>query len=180
MITTSENTEKTDFLPIMDLEFITTLRCAVGMLGEKGHAGWWVSSFFSSASPTFITPLFPRTGLLAQCHGVTATATRVHDERIGVGEVFHLFRLPEDMERGVHELLQDSAKAEGIQKNLVDANSARAFLDQGGKVNADVGPTLIADIAGLREQMNWHSVAAKYAAGFRNESEVFPYFTDGK
>ena len=164
----------------MDLEFIATLRCAVGMLGEKDHAGWWASSFFSNASSTFMAPLFPRTGLLAQCHGVTAAATRVHDERIGVGEVFHLFRLPEDMERGVHELLQDSEKAEGIQKNLADADSARAFLEQGEEAKADVGPTLISDIAGLRDQQNWQSVAAKYAAGFRSESEVFPYFTDGK
>ena len=164
----------------MELEFIATLRCAVGLLGEKDHASWWSSAFFSSASETFISPLFPRTGLLARCHGVTAAAMRVHDERIGVGEVFHLFRLPEDMERGVHELLQDNEKTKGIQEQLTDASSARAFLERSDPVEADVGPTLIADIAGLRKQQNWQTVAAKYAAGFRNESEVFPYFTDGK
>ena len=164
----------------MDLEFIATLRCAVGMLGEKDRAGWWVSSFFSNASSTFMAPLFPRTGLLAQCHGVTAAAARVHDERIGVGEVFHLFRLPEDMERAVHELLQDSEKVEEIQKNLTNAESAQAFLENEEAVEGGVGPILIADIAGLRDQRNWKSVAARYAAGFRNECEVFPYFTDGR
>ncbi len=164
----------------MELEFIATLRCAVGMLGEKEHAGWWASSFFSGASETFIAPLFPRTGLLARCHGVTAAATLIHDERIGVGQVFHLFRLPEDIERGIHEILQDSDKSEEVGKRVANEDAARVFLEDADSSKADVGPTLIANIAGLRKHVNWQTVAEKYAIGFRNETEVFPYFTDGK
>ena len=163
-----------------DLEHLATLRLVVGLLGEKDQAGWWASSFLSGASATFIAPLFPRTGLLAQCHGVTAAAMRVHDERIGVGEVFHLFRLPEDMERSVHELLQDNEAVKRIEESLASCDSARAFLEQSETTTPDVGPTRIADTAGLRKKRNWQRVAAKYAAGFRNDSEVFPYFTDGK
>lgn len=163
-----------------DLELLATLRLVVGLLGEKEQACWWESSFLSGVSATFIAPLFPRTALLAQCHGVTAAAMRVHDERIGIGEVFHLFRLPEDMERSVHELLQDHEAVNRIQKSLVSTDSARAFLEQSEATTPDVGPTLVANTAGLRKRKSWQTVAAKYAAGFRNDSEVFPYFTDGK
>jgi len=87
------------------LENVAAMRAAVGFLGEKEQAGWWPSSFFGIGSTAFLSPLFPRTHFLAQCQGVTCAASRKHDERIGVGQVYHLFRLPEDIEQGIHHLL---------------------------------------------------------------------------
>jgi hypothetical protein len=43
-----------------------------------------------------------------QCNGETHAAALVHDERIGVGNVYHLFRLPEEMEQGIHQKLHDN------------------------------------------------------------------------
>ena len=89
------------------LETITKLRLYIGYLGEKDQFGWWVSSFFAPSSNAFFEPLFGRTQYLAQCNGVTRAAALVHDERIGVGHVYHLFRLPEDLEQGLHRELHD-------------------------------------------------------------------------
>ena len=47
---------------------------------------------------------------LAQYHGVSEAARRVHDEHLSVGS-FHLFRLPEEMEQDLHALLQAGGKA---------------------------------------------------------------------
>lgn len=76
-----------------DFEQIAAIRAAVGYLGEKDQAGWWSSSFFASTGSAFLSPIFPRTQVVAQCQGVSGAASKIHDERIGVGNVYHLFRL---------------------------------------------------------------------------------------
>jgi hypothetical protein len=38
---------------------------------------------------------------------VKEAAARVHDEYIGVGKVYHLFRLPEHIEQALHSSLRD-------------------------------------------------------------------------
>tara|TARA_B100000686_G_scaffold343118_1_gene423375 strand:- start:618 stop:986 length:369 start_codon:yes stop_codon:yes gene_type:complete len=91
------------------LSQIGRLRVIVGYLGEKDQHNWWGCSFFSAISSSFLDPVFPRTAFLARCHGVKAKATRLHDERIGVGKVYHLFRLPEHTEQKLHEHFLDEA-----------------------------------------------------------------------
>ena len=73
---------------------IAELRVLVGYLGEKGQANWWGSEFFSATATAFLAPIFNRSLFLAQYQGATAAAAKVHDEAIGVGRIFHLFRLP--------------------------------------------------------------------------------------
>ena len=87
------------------LREITRLRMIVGYLGEKGQHNWWSSEFFSPTAPAFLNPVFGKTATLAQYHGVKEAARRVHDTHIGVGRVFHLFRLPESMEQAIFEVL---------------------------------------------------------------------------
>jgi hypothetical protein len=90
-----------------EYESLALLRLVVGLLGEQKEPKWWPSNFFGAGSNAFLAPLFPRTLLLAQYHGVVQSAARVHDEHIGVGRVYHLFRLPEDIEYGIHAALQN-------------------------------------------------------------------------
>lgn len=113
------------------LEHLATLRAVVGFLGERDQPGWWPSSFFGAGSSAFVTPVFPRTHFLAQCLGVTGAALKVHDERIGVGRVFHLFRLPEDLEQGIHRVLHDDSCVAAIREKLVDREAAMRFLNEG-------------------------------------------------
>jgi ATP-dependent Lon protease len=76
------------------LEHMAAMRAVVGFLGEKGQAAWWPSSFFAPGSTAFLSLVFPRTQFVAQCLGVTAAASKVHDERIGVGQVYHPVQEP--------------------------------------------------------------------------------------
>jgi hypothetical protein len=83
---------------------ILRIRFSVGFLGEKGEAGWWPTSFLEPSSRAFLDPVFVRTGLLAQLHGVTEAARRVHDAKLAAGS-FHLFRLNEEVEQDLHALV---------------------------------------------------------------------------
>jgi hypothetical protein len=78
---------------------IIGLRLAVGLLGEQEQSGWWPSRFLGRHAHAFLNPIFGGKTRMAQYHGVIEAACRIHDERIGVGRVFHLFRLPETIEQ---------------------------------------------------------------------------------
>ena len=86
---------------------IVRLRLLVGFLGERSQFNWWPSAFFISSSSAFLSPIFTKTAFTAQYHGVKEAASRVHDEHIGVGKVYHLFRLPETVEQTLFGHLQD-------------------------------------------------------------------------
>lgn len=165
-----------------DHEYVATLRAAVGLLGEKGQAGWWPSAFFAPGSNAFLSPVFPRTELIAQCSGVTGAAAKVHDERIGVGQVYHLFRLPEDLEQAIHRIMHESDVAKRIKQHLGTGDAALQFLRGSGGTGSEkaIGPTRVAGITSLREPLVWHDVAATYADGFESRTEIYPYFTDRK
>uniref|UniRef100_UPI0039B77F6C BrxE family protein n=1 Tax=Pseudomonas sp. P1B16 TaxID=2986074 RepID=UPI0039B77F6C len=83
---------------IKDAQTIAELRVLVGYLGEQQPA-WWSSQFFSPTAAAFLGPVFARSTTLAQYQGVTAAAARKHEEHIGEGRTFHLFRLPEIFEQ---------------------------------------------------------------------------------
>ena len=86
------------------------------------------SPTFAPGSQAFLTPLFARTRLLAQCSGVTRAAALIHDERIGVGDVYHLFRLPEDVEQGIHRILDEEDVCARVEASLANRETALASL----------------------------------------------------
>jgi hypothetical protein len=159
---------------------IATLRSAVGFLGERGEAGWWPSGFFAAGSGAFLAPVFGRTHTLAQCTGVTRAATIVHDERIGVGHVYHLFRLPEDMEQRIHAALHEPDLIRAIGELVSSRDSALGYLrQQGGSVsNTSAGPTWAGDLQALRTPAAWRGVAALYLAGVGSGVAIYPFFAD--
>src|SRR5262249_34962972 len=125
-------------------------------------------------------PIFPRTQLLAQYHGVTQAAARVHDDHIGVGRVYHLFRLPEDLERSLHFALQEEPVVKAIGGLVTNRETALEHLVQCGissRHAGSEGPTLIADEAALRDQPPWKTVAGCYAEAFKKGTRVYPYFS---
>lgn len=70
------------------LREIARLRLTVGYLGEKGQHNWWSSEFFSATAPVFLNPVFSKTAVLAQYHGVKEAARRVHDAHIASAACF--------------------------------------------------------------------------------------------
>jgi len=162
------------------LEFLAKERMAVGYLGEREQFGWWQSSFFTKGSDAFLAPLFTRTQTLAQCNGVTQAAALVHDERIGVGHVYHLFRLPEDMEQGIHQILHDQKFIEILRKLVINSESAMEFLRAEGAstANSGMGPVRLGNIDNLRNRKTWQLAATYYKSGFEKGGAIFPYYSD--
>lgn len=163
-----------------DLDILATLRLLIGFLGEKGNFSWWESSFFVAGSKAFLAPVFPRTRLLAQHEGVTRAAALKHDDRIGVGDVCHLFRLPEDVEQGLHRVLQDSAVQDSLATHLQNRDLALSQLIEiaGTKCETAAGPVCVGGLQDLRETSTWRTVAAQYAHAFDQGIQVYPYFSD--
>jgi hypothetical protein len=162
--------------PLADL---AALRIAVGYLGEQNQYNWWPSAFFTSASSAFLGPIFPRNTNLARYTGVTCAAALVHDERIGVGRVYHLFRLPEDLEQGLHRVVQDNALWQKIAPHIHSVDEALAFLRSWSEpsIQTEGGPVRIGSIRSIRDSSGWPMLAAHYACGLESERPTYPYFT---
>jgi hypothetical protein len=161
------------------IEIVLTLRVTVGLLGEQGPARRWPSAFFAPASRAFLSPLFPRTLQLSQLRGVIAAAARVHDERIGVGDVFHLFRLPEEIEQATHRFALMPQASSVLLSSTVDTASASAILRRlAAKEPLEmVGPARVGSAKDMDRLATWQNMAALYGFGFRNETEVYPFFS---
>lgn len=163
------------------LETLTKTRSVVGYLGEKEQFSWWQSTFFSPSSQLFLGHVFCKTCFVAQYTGVTRAAMAVHDKYIGLGHVYHLFRLPEDMEQAIHQLLHDPSLSQEIMSLITSRETALAFLKQDTAIasnSSDVGPSRVGKIAALRDVGSWQAVADQYAQAFTQGSEIYPYFAD--
>lgn len=158
---------------------IAEIRLLVGFLGEKNQANWWSSEFLSANSSAFLAPIFNRSLFLAQYQGVTAAAAKVHDETIGIGRIYHLFRLPIGLEQASAEVLNDTSFVQEIQTQLASRELALSRLESIAEqqVSASPGPMYLGEIsqdlmAGLTK------AAGLYCAGFTSEIQTFPYFRE--
>jgi hypothetical protein len=161
-------------------ELLALIRLTVGYLGEQGQPRWWTSQFFAPTSKAFLAPITPRTVLLAQYHGIVQAAARVHDEHVGLGQVHHLFRLPEDLEHGIHSALHDDRVVRSASGLLNDPTTALTFLQQDREGPGPEGPVLVGNTQSLRTAATWKAVAGRYARAFEGGVRVYPYFTDVK
>lgn len=159
------------------LSAVVQLRFAVGLLGERAANGWWSTSFLEPTSAAFLDPVFVRTSLLAQFHGVTEAARRVHDARLSAGS-FHLFRMPEEAEQDLHALVLAGSRS-GDAGIPADPSAAMALLDElaAGEGADDPGPRLVGPSSSLALGVAWQQVAAAYRDAFRKGFQSFPYFS---
>ena len=103
---------------------------------------------------------------------IVSSAASVHDERIGIGDVFHLFRLPEDIEQNLHSVIENITIVP-FEKLVSNKEAALSFLiDYAGETcNESLGPINIGPLNSLRNISAWKKVAASYLAGFTNHTE---------
>src|SRR5690606_31585896 len=85
-------------------EPVLRLRVLVSALGGAGHANWWRTEFLPVAGLRSLGRLYPRTRYSAAIHATAVAARALHDSSIGLGRVYHLFRLPESIEDHLHTL----------------------------------------------------------------------------
>ncbi|NLO22064.1 MAG: BrxE family protein [Syntrophomonadaceae bacterium] len=157
------------------------LRFIAGYLGEQLQPKWWTSSFFAQGSTMFLSPVFSKTAILAKYHGIQEAASRIHDERIGIGtSVFHLFRLPEAIERELHQHISDSDNMDQFIKDLASASDALnalvSFSDNESR--QAVGPVRIGGHSDLKKTDSWRAVASYYQQAFATQHQTFPYYSE--
>lgn len=155
---------------------ILKVRLAVGLLGEKDHYNWWPSLWFTSHAAAFLTPIYGNRITVARYHGVVEAARHVHDTHIGVGQAFHLFRLPESLERRLHDaaVTEDTLKAADA---VAAKGPAEALLESTGtNVAANTGPIRVGPTDQLEGDAWLAVVAGHYLKAFKDGHQSFPYF----
>jgi len=155
---------------------IAELRVLIGYLGEKGQANWWTSEFFSATAAAFLAPIFNRSLFLAQYRGATAAAAKVHDEAIGVGRIYHLFRLPIGLEQASADALSEAAFVQTVKSLLVNRELALARLAELAvkQESASSGPVSVGQMSeDLRAELQ--RAAGFYCSAFTAGIQTFPY-----
>jgi hypothetical protein len=158
------------------------LRVCVGYLGESHQNNWWTSSFYSSNSTAFLTPVFGKTSYMTQYYGVRDAAAIVHDELIGIGEgISHLFRLPEKIEREFHNLLKKAETVELLSKYTNNKEVAMEYLGNlcGISKHNAIGPVRIGNSDDIEKTLTWSKAAEYYLKAFNDGSRIFPYVKEG-
>ncbi len=158
---------------------IAELRILIGYLGEKSQANWWSSDFFSLTATAFLTPIFNRSLFLAQYQGVTAAAAIIHDSTIGVGRIYHLFRLPISLEQASAEMLNDIRFVQTVQTRLVNPEAALVRLAELAEKQESLssGPILVGQLDQdiVADLMR---AAGMYHAAFNADIQTYPYMRE--
>jgi hypothetical protein len=156
------------------------LRIVVGYLGEKSHSNWWSTSFFDKFSQTFLEPVFPRTLHLSKYNGVRQAACCLHDKFIGVGNAFHLFRLPEEVEQDLQQLVL-SAPEEWFNVISNRDIAMNTLLELAGEcIQVEEGPKAVGELSDLYHQRGFKKLAQNYLGAFEQQVCCFPYFRNSR
>ena len=160
-------------------KMIAELRVLVGYLGEKHQAGWWASEFYGATAAAFLGPIFNRSLFQAQYQGATAAAAKAHDETIGVGRIYHLFRLPIGHEQAAADTFRDESFVQGIQIHLQSRDQALARLAQIIKKPevASEGPMAVGEMADDLTPL-LQRIAAHYHSAFSSGIKTFPFIRE--
>lgn len=155
------------------------LRAIVLALGEDPAVQWWRTQFFSAAGLRLLARIYPRTQWPAAVESASVAARTIHDQAIGRGQVYHLFRLPDHIER---EIAASSGQAGPLWEELTPALGNKDVLGALLKKVAatgdkpQVGPFCIGKVKDINRSESSKRAAALYAAAFDAGQKVFPYF----
>ena len=149
----------------------------MGYLGEKDQENWWPTAFFAPTSKLFLEPVMPRTARLAQYSGVCEAARRLHNDRVAIGQVYHLFRLPEEVEQDLHQTLLEGN--DDWFEVLTGREKAIAALERlaSGSHEVQEGPQSLGQYGQLYRPAGAKTLAYHYADAFRRGIQSYPYFT---
>jgi hypothetical protein len=156
---------------------ICETRILIGFLGEKHQSSWWDSSFLSSASKAFLTPIYPNSVAVAQYSGVCRAASIVHDEHIGIGKHYHLYRLPDSIERSLLKCMQDHEFSEKLAPSLLSKEAAIDRLKELGKktIQKQEGPIVVGDYLDEKLVDLIKISRSHYLDAIQGDYKTFPY-----
>ena len=160
------------------LENFISLRVLVAFLGEKPQLNWWDTNFLSPIGQKYLQIIFPRTSFSAGLNSIAQAAKRVHDDRIGKGGAYHLFRLPEYFEQKIPSMINsaDPSTYLALIQSKESALKALESMINGNPLEAR-GPVHIGTIGSLRHPTLVSEMAGYYYSAFISEQQVFPYVT---
>lgn len=158
------------------VSLIVELRLLVGFLGEKSQHDWWGSNFIGSTSEAFLAPIFPRSAMLARYHGVSEAAMLVHDEHIGVGANYHLYRLPDSVERAAAKEVENIDGKELMNSVLASGETALSQLKKwaAGEVDKVEGPVVVGSYSDSNLDRALQQFAGHYLRSFKDGYKCFP------
>ena len=166
----------------MDVESLIRLRVLVCAMGGSAHAKWWRTEFLTAAGLRFLERLYPRTSQAAAVRATVVAAKGLHDVSIGRGGVYHLFRLPEPMERDLRASTKGGLLDTVIGELRTSLETREALLEQLSRLapelsRSDAGPQRLGteQDLGNRELVIGRWTGAYFHA-FQNDYRVFPYF----
>lgn len=164
------------------VRLIVELRFLVGFLGEKAQHNWWGSNFMGQTSEAFLVPVFPRTAMLARYHGVAEAAMLLHDEHIGVGVNFHLYRLPDSVERAAAKEVPQIDDKQLMGSFLASSDAALERLGQlaSAEIERTEGPVVVGrhSDSGIKELLL--QSASHYHQAFLKGYRCFPYMREAE
>jgi len=159
-------------------EKLIFLRALISFLGEKSQFNWWDTNFLSETGLQFLSINFPRSSFSAGVNSVTTAARRLHDERIGKGGVYHLFRLPSSAEENVHNKLLQMDAAE-IKKMISHKETALENIETmlSSRDTVPEGPVQVGRLKNIMSNFAVSELAMHYYDAFKSGKQCFPYFT---
>lgn len=163
------------------LKHLLELRTLVGFLGENHQSKWWDTGCLNSTGQEFLQIAFPRSALSAGVNSVSEAARKVHDARIGATGVYHLFRLPIEVEERLHRTLleSDPAGQSELRKLISDRDTALARLRELAQelITAPEGPVQVGTEKTLFWKTSIEELAKHYYDAFAHGRQVLPYFS---
>lgn len=167
------------------IELIARTRVLIGYLGESNQFNWWGSSFYIPSSIAYLSPIYPRTVFLAQYNGVCEASRKIHDEHIGVGRSYHLYRLPDAIERQVFKCIQQKQIESTLNMMIQNTESAMSALkdlieETGGsdKVDHNEGPINVGHYSQESLESNLPKIITHYLDAFNNGYKCYPYLRE--
>ncbi len=153
------------------------LRTLVAYLGEKAQLRWWDTGYLGETGRAFLSINFPRSTLAAGVSAAGSAAKRLHDERIGRSRVFHLFRLPFEIETQVQEaiLRADQGTLWALIPSREAALSVLGSL-AGATLVAPEGPVCVGEERHILTPDGVGESARHYLSAFSRGVVCLPYF----
>jgi hypothetical protein len=159
------------------VEPLLKIRLLVGFLGEKRQSNWWDTSFLDPTGTRYVQTTFPRTYLSAGLRSTTEAARILHDLRIGRVGVFHLFRLPVDIEDQVESSINAGAPFVARQTELTKEGALQELREIfQTPLTAPEGPVQIGIPTRILTNDSVSELAAHYHSAFSQGLQCFPYF----
>ena len=161
------------------LPTLLRMRLLIGFLGERSHFAWWPTAFYETSSRLFLEPVFTKTSQLAQYHGVLEAARRLHDDHLSVGS-YHLFRLPEEIEQDLHNLMQSTLAEEFAIQVTKSKDAALNALKSMylTEILAGEGPIALGNIRNIKSDDTLAVIAGTYLSAFLQDIRSYPYLVN--